>query len=238
MCVLFLAIASLACRIKESDPVPTNDSAILRVAVGQNIAAVERASGIVFHLDRLRDNSPVILEQVVSILYDDPNHGFQLPPTRFVMISQAAGIVTGVDTSPQLGFLDLAKAHDLAIVLRGQIETAHWEVVRAYPADLSLLERLIADPSRRGRFEKDYAELRAGNARLRLYIKEAIGIGLEGREPSPRGQLFLVNVDVTDEQLTSAVLERVYAKRRELTGSVNDSLPLSVWLHGESPVRH
>jgi len=210
--------------------VTNHEPSALHLTIGQSIEVVERSNGIPFHLDRLRDNSPVVLDQIISVVYDEPDHILHLPPSRFVMISQYAGVVTGIDTSPQLRYLDLGESHSLAVALKAQLEAAHWQLVRSYPGDLELLQRLISDPTRHGRFERDYAEFRIGEVHLRLYIKEAIGIGLEEREPAVRRNLFLVNVDLVDPNRVALEAGRVFAKRRELTGKPNESLPLSAFL--------
>ena len=217
----------VACGAKHTTMAETESAPTLHILIGAPIESTLRAAPIPLHFEKLMDDSPLIIDQPVTVAYDGPA-AFALPSTRFVMISQAAGVITGIDTSPQLKFTNLVDTNALALRLQNELLQAGWRVVRSYPVDIAELQNLVADPTRTRRFEKDYAELRAGTVSLRLYIKEALGIGLEERKPPARGNLFLVNTDLIDRELRTKMEEQVRAKRKE-KGKADEPLPLSEW---------
>ena len=217
----------IACGNKHTTMAETVTAPTLHLKIGAPLESTLKAAPIPLNSEKLMDDTPFVIDQPITVAYDGPG-AFTFPPTRFVMISQAAGVITGIDTSPQLKFTNLADTHALAFRLQTELQKGGWAVVKSYPTNPAELQNLVADPNRTRRFEKDYAELQAGTVSLRIYIKEALGTGLEGRNPPARGNLFLVNTDFIDRDLRSKMEEQVKAKRNQ-SGKPNEPLPLSVW---------
>ena len=195
---------------------------ILRVAIGHKIAEVEVKSHLDFDLAGKNDDTPQIIEEAVRVEYDDPHLWVQLPATRFVWISQQAGIVTEFETSPQLEALSLEAAHELATQLADLITGAHWQLTHRPPVDLNQIKTAVMTPERQQTYELLYGEWIVGTVRVRLTLRES-GRGLPQQEHTPR---FVVNLRWQDKVLQDKMRQVVYHARKEVNGNIHQPLPL------------
>jgi len=62
----------------------------------------------------------------VVIRYDDPENGFELPPTKFASVEFDSGVVQSVATSPMLEPLGYSEAIDLLDQLQERFKAAGW----------------------------------------------------------------------------------------------------------------
>jgi len=188
----------------------------LTVSIGESIFALAARAPDLIHTEQMDDNSPAMLTRPVRIAVSVDRQVMQLPPTRFAMIEQAAGVITGVKTSPMFDFAPLEASMILAEGMAARAQASGWMVVESFPWTLP---RLRADLARAGRprFERTYAILHHGDAELRIYLKEESG---DGRTPADR-RLFLVNTDFQDRHLEDSQTGKLFARRRELTGGTS-----------------
>lgn len=206
---------------------PAPPSATVRI--GMTVPQLADAFPGRVHPADMTDDAPVTVTTPVSLTILAGSSDLVLPPTRFVMVSQATGVVYGVDTSPMLEFGSLAACHDLASHLVGTVGASGWTLGERYTPTLPDMQAVLAEPGRM-RFEQTYAAFHTGPATLRLYVREMRGAGPDG-QAAPPGTLFLVNVDVVDEVLHGTLMERMFA-RRQASGAGTGTLPLRAWLSG------
>ena len=198
---------------------------VLQIRIGSSIREVQHLSDIKFSLDKKDDNSSVILDQPATVKYVDTEGAFTLPPTRYVWISQAAGIVTGFSTTPQLDYLDLPEANSLANTLVHLINQSGWKIIQTFPGDLAVLQQMVRESDPEGFFEKSYGKWRLRSNELSISVKRQ----WDG-QANVRRQVFLVNVEVDDTRLADEQSDKVYARRKQQNGSLDKPVPLSEWL--------
>lgn len=200
---------------------------IIRVAIGRKITEVQAKSQLDFHLAEKNDDTPHVIEQPVVVEYDDPQLSMRLPATEFVWISQQAGVVTDVETSPHLEFLSLEEAHKLATQLADLIAGSRWSLNRRPPVDLNQIKGEVLNPDRYWTYERLYGEWSAGSVRLQLTLRES-GRELPQELKSP--PVFVVNVRFHDKALREKMQNLVYRTRKEVNGDINQPLPLNYHL--------
>jgi len=67
-----------------------------------------------------------VTEPAVIIKYDDPQIGFELPPTKFAAITFGDSIVESISTSPMLEARRFPEAVEVLAQLQGQFRAAGW----------------------------------------------------------------------------------------------------------------
>jgi hypothetical protein len=122
-----IGILSLACYFHS--PTPT----VLSVRIGQPY--LEVVSGSTFPVEKL-SNSPIgnslgfgvtwVTKPAVILIFNDPQHGFILPPTTFATIGYMDGIADDIATSPMLKKLPFDEAVDLLAQLQAQFQAGGW----------------------------------------------------------------------------------------------------------------
>lgn len=116
-------------------PEPT----ILSLRIGQTFEEVVAASTFpVLQESNLPSEDPTgfgstwVTKPAVIIKFDDPQHGFVLPPTRFAGVSYEANRVLSIETSPMLEKLPFDEAVDIMANLQEQFKAGGW---RPWPGD-------------------------------------------------------------------------------------------------------
>lgn len=75
----------------------------------------------------LKSGETFVTEPAAVLLFDDPMHGFTLPPTRFAMVSYDRNHVSTVTTSPMLHKLPFDDAVGVLEDLQNQFKAGGWE---------------------------------------------------------------------------------------------------------------
>jgi hypothetical protein len=75
----------------------------------------------------LQSGQTLVTEPAVTLHFDDPMHGFTLPPTKFAMISYDRNHVSTITTSPMLNKLPFARAVTVLKNLQDQFIAGGWE---------------------------------------------------------------------------------------------------------------
>jgi hypothetical protein len=211
-------------------PMVENKIPVVTAHVGAPIAEAIRTAGLKLDYTKHYDDAPVAIDYPVKLHYSDPEHPFDLPPARFVFLPQSAGIITGVETSPVLMYVDLHKAHEVALELMETLERAGWLLTQSYPTDYAAVEGVFRDNSLKPKIERLYGEWRLGTVTADIYVKKRrdVEAQFEGRDPK---DLYLPSIDIFDPVLREELTKKVYERRQQKTGDFNRSLPLSAWVN-------
>lgn len=199
----------------------------IRVAIGRKITEVAARSRLDFRLSSKNDNTAHSIEQPVVVVYDDPRFTFKLPATRFAWISQQAGVVTELTTSPQLELLPLEESCMLAKQLASLFTESGWHLSHRPSDNIDKIRAEVLNPERYWTYEHLFGEWRAEAVVLRLTLRES-GKGIP-KEAKPH-PVFLVNVNIQDEGLKDEMQNLVYRTRQEINGNIDQPLPLSFYL--------
>ncbi len=207
---------------------------VVRAAVGARLRDVQTASSYAFDFSGRNDNADFIIEEPVGFEYGgdatDGSLRFRFPPTRFLALSQDAGVVHSITTTPQLQRADFDGAYELAQRIIGIIDATAWERVESPPVTEAELRRIYADPETRETARVALGRWQAGDAEMYLEFKRLFAAGSNrARAAGVREDGYLVEVGVSDPDLSSTLTGRVYG-RREAAGDRYEALPLSVWL--------
>ena len=210
---------------------PTNIP-VVKVRPGSAVSQVAAQAGLKLNYARLFDNSSIAIESPVQIRYDDPEHAFDLPPARFVWLPQRAGVVTGVEATPVLAYADLESAHKVALLVQERLSEAHWTPVSSFPKDLASAQRAFAKQPPGEEMSRIYSKWQVGPTTAEVYVKRHADTQAKaaGRAPT---ELYLPSVDIMDWALVKELDEKVFSRRRAVSGSINKSLPLSVWMNDQ-----
>lgn len=107
---------------------------MLSFRVGQSFEEVVKASTypVMEHSNKPSDTRDlagdiVVSEPAVSLCFDDPQHGFILPPTKFAFIGIEHNVVDTVATSPMLDKLPFDQAVAILENLQNQFKAGGWE---------------------------------------------------------------------------------------------------------------
>lgn len=113
-------------------PVPT----VLSYRVGQSFEAVVASSTYpVMERSNLPADDPSgdqhgatwVTEPAVIIRFNDPRHGFTLPPTKFAALGFDHNVATTLATSPMLDKLPFDQAVEVLEQLQNQFKTGGWQ---------------------------------------------------------------------------------------------------------------
>lgn len=202
---------------------------VVRAHVGAPIVEAVRTAGLKLNYARHYDNAPVIIDYPVRVHYSDPQHPFDLPPTRFVFLPQSAGVITGVEMSPVQNYVDLRKAHEVALELMDALKRAGWTLTRSYPTDFEAVEKVFRGQLPSPKIERLYGEWKLGTVTADIYVKKSSDVGAELAHREPE-ELYLPSIDIFDPVLQEELTKKVYARREQENGDFNSSLPLSAWV--------
>lgn len=134
----------------------------------------------------------------VIIRFNDPAHGFTLPPTKFAMIGYAHSKVETIATSPMLEMLPFDEAVTILENLQNQFKSHGWE---PWPGDGSKWFDFTPTGRKhlyRHMFESGWAE----QASLRVPNKYAMTFRIKcanGCDDHKKPYLFLIDIGVSDD---------------------------------------
>jgi hypothetical protein len=107
---------------------------MLAFRVGQSFEEVVRASTYpVMQRSNLPGDTPhlsgdtFVTEPAVVLCFNDPQHGFTLPPTKFASVGYLHNVVDTVSTSPMLDKLPFDQAVAILENLQNQFKAGGWE---------------------------------------------------------------------------------------------------------------
>ncbi len=221
-----LALASSLCACDKGAAGPTasksshpmtieSDLPRLVAGLGDTLLDVRQHSTFAFRTDLLSDSYVVAVDKPLQFVFAGP-HPFELAPTRFASLECTAAIVTAIQSSPHLDYLETASALALVAQLNERILQAGWHVEREERpvptgAELALGLRDPALPDDTWWFAAIYA---SGTARLYVKLRRTHRAGRTGP-----GDLFLVTLQWRDD----ALLDRAIALAKRLRQQ--DGLP-------------
>jgi hypothetical protein len=132
--VLASAAIALGFGVWQHAPAPVSPPTILSFRVGQSFEEVVKAST---YPVMQRSNPPgenrylsgetFVTEPAVILCFNDPQHGFVLPPTKFALVGYMDNVVATVSTSPMLGKLPFDQAVATLENLQNQFKAGGWE---------------------------------------------------------------------------------------------------------------
>ena len=115
-------------------PAPAATPVVLSLRIGQSFGEVADASS---YPVRQRSMVPTeetgfsggtyVREPAVTLCFDDPLHGFVLPPTTFALVTYAHNVVATMSTSPMLDKLPFDQALAILGDLQSQFKAGGWE---------------------------------------------------------------------------------------------------------------
>lgn len=107
---------------------------VLSFKIGQTFEEVVKASSYpvveysnIPTRDRIQAGETFVTEPAVVLVFNDPEHGFKLPATRFAMIGYTHNKVETVATSPMLEELPFDQAVAILENLQIQFKAGGWE---------------------------------------------------------------------------------------------------------------
>jgi hypothetical protein len=130
---LAVALPVLGFAVWPHSPVPPPPT-ILSFRIGQNFDEVVKGStypvversNIPTHA-YLQSGETFVTEPAVILRFNDPKHGFTLPPTRFAMLGYMHDKVETVATSPMMDKLPFNQAVAVLEDLQNQFKAGGWE---------------------------------------------------------------------------------------------------------------
>lgn len=220
--LVFAAVIGIGVWWHYRTPEPT----ILAFSIGQTFEEVAKNSSypVLERSNRPADDpgenqfgATWVTEPAVIIRFNDPKHGFTLPPTKFAALTFSENKAASLATSPMLDKLPFDEAVAVLENLQNQFKAGGWE-----PWTVNDSKWFDLTPGGKKRlyermFEPGYSE----SAELRIPGKYAMTFrfqcaeGCWTREPP---YLFLVDVGVGEDIYEPGRLERLRRLKREGRG--------------------
>lgn len=129
-----VAVAVLGAGIWTHAPAPAVQPTTLSFRIGQSFEDVVRASNyaVMQHSNKPRDTADLtgdifVTEPAVILHFNDPQHGFTLPPTKFAFIGISDNQVVTATTSPMLENLPFDKAVAVLENIQNQFKAGGWQ---------------------------------------------------------------------------------------------------------------
>jgi len=127
-----IALAGVACSVWYlHEPTPT----MIALRIGQPFAEVVRNSSYPIMTESIvpsdQDDgfgATYVTEPSVVLQFNDPKHGFTLPPTTFLAITYMNGVVATVATSPMLKKLPFDQTVELLARLQDRFQSGGWQI--------------------------------------------------------------------------------------------------------------
>lgn len=185
-------------------PAPAAAPTMLSFRVGQPFEEVVKASTYPVlersnnpsEDDRLRSGETFVTEPAVALCFNDPQHGFILPPTKFALVGYMHNVVATATTSPMLDKMPFDQAVSILENLQNQFKAGGWE---PWADNGSKWFDLTPEGKKRlyqRMFEPGYSQ----TARLRVNKKYAMTFRLKCTDGCWPGEkpplLFLIDVSV------------------------------------------
>jgi hypothetical protein len=186
-------------------PLKTVVPTVINLNIGAKYEDVVRSSSypITKHTAIVHDipldvGGSFVEEPAVILHFTDPQHGFELPPTKFAAIGYWHNQVTTVSTSPMLDTLPFHEAVALLEILQNQFKRGGWEPWEGDESEWFDLSPTGTQRLYERMFEPGYAE----TTELRVPGKYAMTFRLKctqgcwTREPPYR---FLIDIGVGED---------------------------------------
>ncbi|MEW6371786.1 MAG: hypothetical protein AB1584_12680 [Pseudomonadota bacterium] len=132
--VLAAAAAIFGLGAWQQRPASTAAATMLSLRVGQSFGEVVSASSypvmqhsIVPSEETDFSGGTFVQEPAVALCFNDPQHGFILPPTKFALVAYAYNVVATATTSPMLDKLPFDQAVSILENLQNQFRAGGWE---------------------------------------------------------------------------------------------------------------
>lgn len=202
--VLAAASAALGLAAWKRSPAPAPSPTMLSFRIGLPFEEVVRASTYPV-MERSNDpregghlqgGDTFVTEPAVILCFDDPQHGFVLPPTKFAVVGYGHNVVETVSTSPMLDKLPFDQTVAILENLQNQFKAGDWE---PRPEDLSAWFDLTPAGKKKvyqRMFEPGYSQ----TAELRVPGKYGMTFRLKCTDGCWPGEkppyLFLIDVSV------------------------------------------
>lgn len=198
-----VAVAVIAIGVWQYSPAPAAPPTVLALRIGQRFEEVVKAStypvmqrSIVPSAEFGMAGDTFVTEPAVILCFNDPQHGFALPPTKFAAVGYEHNVVDTVSTSPMLDKLPFDQAVAILEDLQNQFKAGGWE---PWAVDGSKWFDLSPEGKKRlyqRMFEPGYSQ----SAELRIPKKYGMTFRLKCTDGCWPGEqppyLFLVDVGV------------------------------------------
>jgi hypothetical protein len=132
--VFVVAVSVFAVGVWQHSPAPAASPTILSFRVGQSFEEVVKASTYPVVQRSILPSETAdlagdtfVTEPAVILCFNDPQHGFALPPTKFAMVGYTHNVVATVSTSPMLDKLSFDQAVAILENLQNQFKAGGWE---------------------------------------------------------------------------------------------------------------
>lgn len=196
-------IAAVALGLYAWQRTPAPAPTLLSFRIGQSFDAVVETSTYAVVQNSLVPREELdysggtfVTEPAVALCFNDPQHGFILPPTKFALVAFAQNVVVTMSTSPSLEKLPFDRAVLILEDLQNQFKAGGWE---PWKVDGSVWFDLTPEGRKRlyqRMFEPGYSQ----SAELRVPKKYGMTFRLkctDGCWPDEKPPyLFLVDVGV------------------------------------------
>lgn len=110
------------------------DATVLSLRIGQTFEEVAAGSSYAVMEEsnlpsqsELRWGATWVTKPAVVIKFNDPRHGFTLPPTKFAGVNYQENRVVSIETSPMLDKLPFDEAVQVLANLQQQLKTGGWK---------------------------------------------------------------------------------------------------------------
>lgn len=131
---LVVAVAVLGIGVWLRKPTPAAQPTILSFKVGQSFEEVVKTSTypVIEHSNKPSDTAHLsgdtfVTQPAVILCFNDAQHGFTLPPTKFALIGYAHNVVATASTSPMQDKLPFDQAVAVLERLQNQFKAGGWE---------------------------------------------------------------------------------------------------------------
>lgn len=234
---LVIAAAALGTGIWERTPPSVARPTVLSVRVGQSFEEVVKASTypVLQHSNQPSETASLagdtfVTEPAVIVCFNDPQHGFALPPTKFALVGYEHNVVDTVSTSPMLDKLPFNQAVAVLENLQNQLKAGGWEPWKADGSTWFDLTRAGKKRLYQRMFEPGYSQ----TAELRVPKKYEMTFRLKCTDGCWPGEqppyLFLIDVGVGSDTLerkpgAPEVWEKSYAGAAKSTAQARFKCP-------------
>lgn len=203
----------------------------LRVDLGQRLDDLDEQESIAVRIEQMQDNSPVIVDEPVQLIYSDDELGFPMPSTRFVWLSQLGGVVYSIRTSPQLRYLALEDAWQLEQEVARRVDANPLWNATAISNPLPEAMAQLRDPAAKDELRFQQRKWAYASKSISSYLQRKVRSGTAKAEAmNAQSDLFLVTIVISDSALELSLLDEVTDKRMEIAGDPSQPIPVSACL--------
>jgi hypothetical protein len=198
------------------------------VALGHHVNQVKAHSTLPVRLEQLKDRDALVVQEPNTFVYDHPERGFALPEARYVWIMTALGVVTSLEVSPQVEYLNIDDAFKLSASLIDLFERSGWKKDPAVkvPLILSEIRRKFDDPAADPRLKRGIGRWRNGGDIVHAAIARKHKVG----EPDARTlgyteDKYLITISIENKPLSDTWYNKMIQQRKQ--DGYDDQRPLS-----------